>query len=533
MLKIGLAQINSCVGDLEGNAQKVIEGIRAAKKQKIDIVVFPELSLTGYPPEDLLLKPHFVARSRQLLEKITRECNGIAAVVGFVDKDKKGMFNACALIANGAIKDVYHKVSLPNYGVFDEKRYFHPGEELAFCTYKGYKFAVSICEDIWRERFVACLQGKQLDFVINISASPFYAGKLSLRKAQLSFAAQRANAFVFYCNLIGGQDELVFDGTSMVVSPGGEVIQCAKRFREDLLVCGFDKSKKYPPCELERSEEEEVFSALSLGLSDYVGKNGFKKTVVGVSGGIDSAVVLALAVNALGKANVAGLLMPSRFTSRATFNDAKKICENLGVGYEVIDIEKVFGAYLETLSPVFKKAKPDKTEENLQARIRGNLLMAYSNKFGHLVLNTGNKSEVSSGYCTLYGDMVGGFGVLKDVPKMLVYRLSHYINKVMGDPIPHAVIKRAPSAELKADQKDQDTLPPYKTLDGILKLYVEEDLSFDEIVKRGFEPKTVKLVISMVDSSEYKRRQAPIGIKISPRAFGKDRRMPITNKFSN
>jgi NAD+ synthase (glutamine-hydrolysing) len=533
MLKVALAQINPCVGDLEGNTNKIIGYLRKARQKNADIVVFPELALTGYPPEDLLLKPHFIDKNLRCLELIKNDCKDIVAVVGFIDKDKDKIYNSCALIQEQKLKDIYHKIYLPNYGVFDEKRYFDHGDSLSFCNFKNYKFSLSICEDIWKEKFVYFLRNTGLRFVINISASPFYLGKISLREKKLSSAAKEAAAFVLYCNLVGGQDELVFDGTSMIFSPQGELLKCAKRFSEDFLIFTFNEKRSYPNEEISVNEEEEAFSALSLGLYDYVKKNGFKKVIVGVSGGIDSAVVLSLAVLALGKDNVFGLIMPSHYTSKGTFNDAKKICDSLGVSHCVVDIEEMLRSYDRALKPYFKNKKQDKTEENLQARVRGNILMAFSNKFGYLVLNTGNKSELSTGYCTLYGDMVGGFGMLKDVPKMLVYKLAHYINKIMNKRIiPLSAIARAPSAELKSNQKDEDTLPPYRLLDPVLKLYVEDDNSLGNIIKMGFKRSLVKKIISMVDSSEYKRRQAPIGIKITPRAFGKDRRMPITNKFS-
>ena len=532
-MKIALAQINSCVGDLKGNTAKIIAGLKKARSKKVDLVVFPELALTGYPPEDLLLKPHFIDHSLKYLNLIRKEVRGLTAVLGFVDRKKDRIYNACALIQNREIKDKYHKIILPNYGVFDEKRYFSTGEALPLYTLKDYRFSVSICEDLWDERFVLALKDSGLDFMINISASPFHIGKIALREKMLSRAARELNAFTFYCNLIGGQDELVFDGTSKVFSSGGRLIKYARMFEEDFFVFNLGRRKDYPPKKISFREEEEAYLALRLGLSDYVKKNGFKKVIVGVSGGIDSAVVLSLAVIALGKENVHALIMPSRYTSRGTFNDAKKMCKSLGVKCQVIDIDKIFQSYLSLLKPLFGVKKPDRTEENIQARIRGNILMAFSNKFGYLVINTGNKSEVSCGYCTLYGDMVGGFGVLKDVPKLLVYKIARHINKIMKKKvIPQSTITRIPSAELRPDQKDSDSLPFYEILDPVLKLYVEGDYSLDQIVEKGFNKKMVKKIIRMVDLNEYKRRQSPVGIKISPRAFGKDRRMPITNKFS-
>lgn len=530
MLKVSLAQINPCVGNLKENTKKIITYIKKAKSQKADLVIFPELSLVGYPPEDLLLKPHFIDANLKSLKSVQNECKGIAAIVGFVNRTKNKIYNACAIIHDKKIIDIYHKIHLPNYDVFDEKRYFSSGDALSLYNFKGYNFAVSICQDIWEENFLKSLKKRKVDFVINTSASPFHLRKVHLREKILTDAAKKLKSDIFYCNLVGGQDELVFDGTSKIVLSSGKIAQHAERFSEDLLTFDFDKKKKYSGIRISSKEEEEAFFALRLGLFDYTRKNGFKKVVVGVSGGIDSALVLSLATLALGKSNVYGLIMPSRFTSKETFSDAKKICKNLGVKYSVVNIDGVFDSYLGQLKNFFTGKGKDKTEENLQARIRGNILMAFSNKFGFLVLNTGNKSELSCGYCTLYGDMVGGFGVLKDVPKLLVYKIAKYINEISGkDIIPFSVFKRHPSAELKPKQRDTDALPPYKLLDPILKLYVEKDLSLEKIVKKGFNKRLVSRVISMVDANEYKRRQAPVGIKITPKAFGKDRRMPITN----
>ncbi|MCF7908693.1 MAG: NAD+ synthase [Candidatus Omnitrophica bacterium] len=533
MLKVVLAQINPTVGALAENCAKIISYIKRARAKGADIVVFPELSLIGYPPEDLLRKNHFISKSKQFLSSIVRNSRGLIAVIGFVDQEGLNLYNASALIQDGKICDVYRKVILPNYGVFDEKRHFSPGTALSVYNFGNYKFSVTICEDIWQKETVSLLENCDLDFVINISASPFNLGKMSQREKVLAQAARRLKSFIFYANLIGGQDEIVFDGTSKVISPQGKLIACAKRFQEDLLVFNLNRKKNYPTKKIKEEAAVEAFSALKLGLYDYVNKNGFKKVVVGVSGGIDSAVVVSLAVIALGKDNVSALLMPSVFTSDATYRDAKKICESLGIKYYIVKINDILNAYFKDLSAHFKGKKPDITEENLQARIRGNILMAFSNKFDYLVLNTGNKSEVSCGYCTLYGDMVGGFGVLKDVPKLLVYKLAQQINKISSKKvIPDSVIKRPPSAELKSNQKDTDSLPDYKLLDAILKFYVEDDLSLEEIVAKGYNKAVVRRVITMVDSNEYKRRQAPVGIKITPRALGKDRRMPITNKFS-
>lgn len=533
MIKVALAQINPTVGDLAKNRAKIVTYIKRAKAKGVDIVVFPELALTGYPPEDLLRKNHFISKNKQLLNSIAKSSRGLTVVLGFVDEEAGCLYNAAAVIQEGKISDIYRKIILPNYGVFDEKRHFSSGTTLPIYNIGGYKFSLSICEDIWQKDFIDLLGGQGLDFVINISASPFHLGKMRLREKALSRAARRLVSFVFYCNLVGGQDEMVFDGTSKVMSPGGKLISCAKRFEEDLLIFNFKPKQQYPTKKVKGELPAEAFAALRLGLYDYVNKNGFKKVVVGLSGGIDSSLVASLAAITLGKNNVTAVIMPSVYTSCGTYHDAKKLCENLGIKYKVVKIDDILKAYLKDMAVHFKGKKPNITEENLQARIRGNILMAFSNKFGYLVLNTGNKSEVSCGYCTLYGDMVGGFGVLKDVPKLLVYRLADYINKISAKKIiPASVIKRAPSAELKNNQKDTDSLPDYKLLDPILKLYVEDDLSLEEIVAQGYKKDVVKKVITMVDSNEYKRRQAPVGIKITPRAFGKDRRMPITNKFS-
>ncbi len=535
MIKIALVQGNFWVGDIEGNTARIISAIDKAYKEKIDIVVFPELSVVGYPPQDLLLKRYFIEENIKAIHKIASYTKNIIAIVGFVHRAERegSIYNACALINKGKIIDVYCKVNLPNYGVFDEKRYFKPGRDISAYSFKNYSFSVNICEDLWRSNYVRLLKDKKFDFIVNISASPFCMGKLSLRKDILSYAAKELGCFVLYCNLVGGQDDLVFDGGSMVVSPEGKILKFAKRFKDDFIVFSLP-ARKVKPCYIKEVPEEASFEALSLGINDYVRKNGFKKVIVGVSGGIDSAVVVSLAALALGKSNVYGLIMPSRYTSESTFSDAKRICENLGVKYSVIPITPIFDAYLKALKNVFKNLPFDKTEENIQARIRGNLLMAFSNKFGYLVLNTGNKSELSCGYCTLYGDMVGGFGVLSDIPKTLVYKLANYINKYSKKKvIPSSIIKRPPSAELRPNQRDSDSLPSYDILDVILKFYIEDDLSLDDIVKKGIKRTLVKKVIGMVDRNEYKRRQAPIGIKITPKAFGRDRRMPITNGFSH
>ena len=508
----------------------IIANIAGAGAKGSDIVIFPELAVCGYPPEDLLMKRHFIKKNIECIKKIAVACRDILAFVGFVDCDGKNIYNACAVIADKKIIKIYRKINLPNYGVFDEKRYFVPGDEMFFGTYKGKKYTVSICEDIWSESFVNRLKGQKLDFVVNLSASPFHLDKLKLREKVLRSAAVKAAAPIFYTNLVGGQDELVFDGASMIISAKGKVLARAAGFKNDLLAIDCHAVPLLPQNAV-ISHDEQIFGALSLGLRDYIDKNGFKKVLVGVSGGIDSAAVVALAVKALGRERVLGVMLPSRFTSVGTAFDGEAICRNLGIKYHTISIEDIFKTFLKTLAPVFAGLKPDITEENLQARIRGALLMALSNKFGALVLNTGNKSEVSCGYCTLYGDMIGGFAVLKDLTKDMVYSLARYLNAVMNDPIPLSVIRRAPSAELKDNQKDSDSLPEYKILDPLVRMYVEKDYSLEEMAKAGYDRDSIKKVIALVDFSEYKRRQAPMGVKITARAFGKDRRMPVTNKF--
>lgn len=535
MLKVALSQLNFCVGNIEGNTEKIISSIQAARKKNIDIVVFPECSITGYPPEDLLHKKYFIKENIKALELIKKASSDIIVIVGFVDTDNSlRIYNSCAVIQDGKILDIYRKVDLPNYGVFDEKRYFTAGRTISQYKYKGYRFTVNICEDLWRRSYVDAVASKNVDFVINISASPFYMGKFVVRKNIISYAAARLRAPVFYCNMVGGQDDLVFDGTSMVVNKHGDVVNVGKRFQEDFIVEKFPLSKKKKTI-ISKDSVATVFNALILGIKDYVYKNNFEKVVIGVSGGIDSAVVLALAVHALGRSKVTGVLMPSRYSSKETVRDAKKLCENFGVNYHVFEIDDLFQSYLDNLKPFFKNKPVDVTEENIQARIRGNILMAFSNKFGYLVFTTGNKSELSCGYCTLYGDMVGGFAVISDIPKTLVYQLSKYnnqITKTNNKKIPVSIINRAPTAELRENQKDSDSLPEYEILDKILKMYIEDDFSLEDIVSTGVDVKLVKKVVSLVDRNEYKRRQAPVGIKITPRSFGRDRRMPITNKFS-
>ncbi len=568
-----MAQINPTVGDLGGNADKIIHYICEAKKYGADVVAFPELAITGYPPEDLLLKPQFITDNHKALEKVCRSASGIVAVVGFVDR-KDDIYNAAAVISEKRVVDVYHKHYLPNYGPFDEYRYFQAGTIYPIYKIGDVIVGVNICEDMWYAEGPPAIQALAgAEIIININASPYTVGKGEMRESRLRTRASDSAAIMGYVNMVGGQDELLFDGSSLIADEKGNVIARAKLFEEELVVCDLDIEgvfmhrlqaplRRQQVLDLEETriesievplkktgakplsppkpgfrpmdEEEEIYRALTLGISDYVGKNGFRGTLVGLSGGVDSSLVAALAVDALGKNNVTGLFMPSPYTSRESAEDSRALCKNLGIRLVEISIDRIFKTYLDSLKTVFKGRKTDSTEENIQARIRGNLLMALSNKFGWLVLTTGNKSEMSVGYATLYGDMAGGFAALKDVSKIVVYNLCAWRNRQGKKPvIPERVLWKEPSAELAPDQKDIDSLPPYPVLDPILKAYIEDEMSFEEILEMGCEPKCAKDVIRMVDRSEYKRRQAPPGIKITPRAFGKDRRFPITNKYKS
>jgi len=576
-LRLALAQVDMTVGDIDGNTAKIIANVSLARESGADIVVFPELATTGYPPEDLLLKQSFVDDNLAALDRIREETKGITAIVGFVDV-AKDVYNAAAVIHDGKLAGVQHKFFLPNYGVFDEDRYFQSGTRTQVYKLGRITFGVEVCEDAWYADGPHALQtlvgGAHL--VIDINSSPFSAGKWRYRERMLGARASDNTCAIAYLNAVGGQDELVFDGHSLVIGPTGEVLFRGKAFEEQLAIVDLDlapvehrrlvdprrrkaklavsqlaqapevvlqgelrgeeppeASRACPPTESSEppGELEEVYAALVLGVRDYVNKNGFTDVVLGLSGGIDSALTAALARDALGPGRVRVLIMPSEFSSEATQSDAVRVAENLGICYDRIAIGEVFATYKRALAEVFKGASEDVTEENLQARIRGNLLMAVSNKFGSLVLTTGNKSEMACGYSTLYGDMAGGFAVIKDVPKTLVYQLAGYRNG-LGRIIPDSVIERAPSAELKPGQTDQDTLPPYEVLDPILEAYVEEDRSVSEIVALGFDEEMVRRVVRMVDRNEYKRRQAPPGIKITPKAFGRDRRVPITNRYA-
>jgi len=538
-VKIAIGQINTVVGDIDGNSSRILSCIKEAISKDIDLIVFPELSITGYPPEDLLLKRHFIKYNIESLKKISQETGNVTAVLGFIDDKKGGIYNSAAVIRNKKIIYVYHKIHLPNYGVFDEKRYFKPGANNRLLKIKDIRFAVNICEDIWAEDKGQSSERifKKADFLVNISASPYHIDKIKERGKIIGQKARRFRMPIVYCNLVGGQDELVFDGRSALFGKDGSIVTEAKAFEEDLLIfhlCAEREAGKKRPMVKPIGRNEEIYSALVLGTRDYVLKNNFSKVALGLSGGIDSALVACIARDALGRGGVLALSMPSMYSSSETQKDAEIVARNLGVEFHRIPIGNIVNSYLNTLKLYFKGAEPNIAEENIQARIRGNVLMAFSNKFGYLVLNTGNKSETSVGYCTLYGDMAGGFSVIKDVPKRLVYELARYVNrKEKKVIIPESVFKRAPTAELRPNQRDQDTLPPYDFLDKVIELYVEKNKGFDEITKEVGRMDMVKKLLSMIDSSEYKRRQAPPGVKITRMAFGKDRRMPITNKFTH
>ena len=558
-LRVGLAQINTTVGDLEGNVAKVLQYVERAREMGVDIVSFSELTVTGYPPEDLLLRPSFLRDNREALETVMKGCVGITAVVGFVEVDGDDIYNAAAVIHDGGLADVYRKQRLPNYGVFDELRYFRPGEGCPTYTVAGVRVGLNVCEDIWYPGDPTQAQAKAgAQVIVNINGSPYHAGKGEFRREMLATRARDYGVFVCYTNQVGGQDELVFDGGSMVLSPEGELVAQAAMFEEELLVCDLEcdgakrgaqgaqvrqvalsdgpfvgdkpalQRRLAPPLE----GEAEVYAALVSGTRDYVGKTGFGKVVVALSGGIDSSLVATVAVDAIGRENVVGVSLPSRYSSEGSMKDAQELAERLGIELMVIPIEPAHAAYLEMLERAFAGTEPGVAEENIQSRIRGNIVMALSNKFGWLALTTGNKSEFATGYATLYGDMAGGFAVIKDVPKTLVYRLARHRNSWRDGPvISERVMEKPPSAELKPGQMDQDTLPPYEELDPILEAYVEDDKNADEIVGMGYDRDLVVRVIQMVNRNEYKRRQAPPGVKITPRAFGRDRRLPIANRY--
>lgn len=571
--RLAMAQMNATVGDLHGNTAKIIHYIDEARSLGADLVAFPELALPGYPPEDLLFKPQFIDDNSEHLKIIAAECRDIAAVVGYIDADSD-IYNAAAMIYDRRYVGTYRKMYLPNYGVFDEARYFKAGSECPVYTIDGTPVGVNICEDIWHSIGPAVVQrGAGAEVIVNINGSPFHAGKRSFREKMLATRAADNGLYLAYINLVGGQDELVFDGASMIFSPTGEIVVRANQFQEQLLVADLEVESVFrsrlrdprprnepdglltqigEPIKVALSEYSanhekpaithqqapildevgEVYEALVLGTRDYMRKCGFSKALIALSGGIDSTLVAAIAADALGSENVVGISMPSRFSSEGSILDAKLLTDNLGIELWTVPIEDAFATYLDMLAPHFGGTEWGVAEENIQSRIRGNLIMAVSNKFNWLVLTTGNKSEMATGYATIYGDMAGGYAVIKDVPKQLVYSLCEYRNRMSDTPaIPESVIHKPPSAELRPDQKDQDSLPPYDILDPILKAYVEDDCGFDEIVGMGYNAATVEQVIGLVDRSEYKRRQSPPGIKITPRNFGRDRRMPIANRW--
>lgn len=536
-MKLALAQINPHVGNIERNTKKIIEYIQRAEQQHADLTIFPEMCLTGYPPKDLLLKKKFIEANINAFKNIFPYCKKTTAIIGFVDQRDGNLYNAAAIINNQKLLKVYHKIHLPNYDVFDEKRYFGAGSEPVIITINGTKIGVNICEDIWMDNgptTIQCEQGAQL--IINISASPFHAGKAYVREELLSRRAKENKCPILYLNLVGGQDDLIFDGRSYLFDTEGQIVLKAKSFEEDFIIydCkNLDHTNQSNRVITPQPEEEitkDIHDALVLAIKDYFCKNNFKKAIIGLSGGIDSALTATLAVKALGPENVVGITMPSKFSSTGSVNDSYTLAKNLAIQIHTIPIKQVYDSYITTLNPQFRTTTFNVAEENIQARIRGNLLMAMSNKFGHLVLATGNKSELSVGYATLYGDMAGGLAVISDVFKTKVYDLCYYINKTAGrEIIPRSIIEKEPSAELRENQKDSDSLPVYGVLDPILKAYIEEELSKEEIIAQGFDVATIDKVTRLVDQNEYKRQQAALGFRITPRAFGTGRRIPITN----
>ena len=562
-LRVGVCQLNLVVGDLDGNVERALEALSEAESRECDLALFPELTVCGYPPEDLLLKPGVVAATQQAVQKIAGRTGSCVAVVGFVDGHRE-LANAAAICAEGEIAGVYHKRLLPNYDVFDEMRYFTPGSHpLELFEIAGVRVGVSICEDAWANTGpIYDLSDGGAEVIVNLNASPYHRGKLSERESLLQTRAADADSIIVYANLVGGQDELVFDGASLVFDAEGRLVARAAQFEEQVLVVDLPIPQLRPrrigpqpdgrlavvPVTPARAAPttavtsqlvtepleplEEVWEALVLGTRDYVGKNGFSEVVIGMSGGIDSSIVALLAADALGPEHVHGVLMPSRFSSDHSISDAAALAENLGIDHRIIEIESAHAALLDMLMPSFGDRAPDTTEENLQSRIRGVVLMALSNKLGWLVLTTGNKSESAVGYSTLYGDTAGGYAVIKDVPKMLVYDLVRWRNERDGAPVvPEHVLTKPPSAELRPDQRDDQSLPPYELLDAIIERYVEEDRTAGQIVGEGFDPDVVARIVRLIDLAEYKRRQTPPGIRISEKAFGRDRRLPITNRF--
>ena len=582
-IRIALGQINSTVGDLQGNVDRMLALVREAEEQRADLVAFPELALTGYPPEDLLFKRQFLLDARAQLDRLVAASENIVIVTGvpelvdgepfhpgaalYPDDVQGRVYNGAAVAYGGHLSTIYRKILLPNYGIFDEQRYFARGEECPVFEVNGVQVGVGVCEDIWYEVGPALVQRLAgAEVIVNINASPYHRGRGEQRRSLLSRRAADHGLFIAYVNMTGGQDELVFDGQSVVFGPEGELLARAPQFRESLLLADVDGDEARPLAASLRASDTtrigeprryhlfgaregdreslppsiaeemhpltEVYEALVMGTRDYVKKSGFSGAVIGLSGGIDSALTTAIAADALGADSVTAFFMPSQYTSGQSYDDSKALIENLGVRMAVLAIKPAFDTYLDTLAEEFDGAEPDATEENLQARIRGNLLMAASNKFGWIVLTTGNKSEMATGYATLYGDMAGGFAVIKDVPKTLVQQLSRHRNVMAGrEVIPESIIVRPPTAELRPDQKDEDSLPPYDLLDRILEAYVEEDCSVEEILASGLPRDAVELTVRLVDRSEYKRRQAPPGVKVTRRNFGRDRRLPIVNRY--
>jgi NAD+ synthase (glutamine-hydrolysing) len=554
-LRLSLAQIDASVGDLSGNAAKILNHALRARERGSDLALFPELALTGYPPEDLLLRPGFAADAAVALRRLAAALpKDLVVVAGGIEGRPGRLYNAAFVLHGGRVRGAYRKQRLPNYGVFDERRYFLPGSEPLMLSLGGTVVGITVCEDIWTPRGPAVAQARAgAKLVLNLSASPYHAGKLRERTALIASRCQEANASFAYCNLVGGQDELVFDGASLVMDARGRVLARAPQFAEHLLTVDLppapprraarkalslplrrdaDLPELAPETAEPMDELEEIYAALVVGTRDYLHKNGFKKAVVGLSGGIDSSLVACVAADALREENVVGVTLPSRFNSAETRGDAELLARNLKLQFHEVAIQGVVDAFLNALAPLFAGRPRDLAEENLQARVRGTLLMALSNKFGWLVLTTGNKSETSVGYSTLYGDTAGGFAVIKDIPKTLVYRLARWRNaRAARELIPESVFTRPPTAELRPNQTDQDSLPPYDLLDRIVSLYVEKDASLAEVVKAGADKATAAKILRMIDLSEHKRRQSPPGVKITPKAFGRDRRMPITNKY--
>jgi len=568
-LRVALCQINTTVGDLDGNVDRVVAALDEAEAAGCDLAVFPELALTGYPPEDLLLKPGFVADNRRALDRVAAATHACAAVVGYVDQGRD-LYNAAAVCAGGEVRATYRKRNLPNYAVFDEQRYFAPGSgDSPLVEVGGVRVGVSICEDAFSPNGpIAAQAAGGAELVVNINASPYYANRLAERERMLATRASDAACALVYVNQVGGQDELVFDGASMVFDSHGELVARGHQFAVETVVCDIEVQPAFrkrlldprgrapeaplpvvrisseprviDPTDVRRPEVvdrpgpvREVYEALVLGTRDYVRKNGFTDVAIGLSGGIDSSLVAVIAADAVGAEHVHGVLMPSRYSSDHSLTDAEKLCAELGIDHRVVPIEAAHAAFGEMLAPSFAGLDPDITEENLQSRIRGVVLMALSNKFrGWLVLTTGNKSEMAVGYSTLYGDTAGGFAVIKDVPKTLVYELCRDRNARAGRPlVPESVLNKPPSAELRPDQRDDQSLPPYDVLDPILEAYVEDDRTRGELAGMGFDADLVERVTRLVDSAEYKRRQTPPGVRVTPKAFGKDRRVPITNRY--